>query len=284
VTRLLALVLAAGFEAGCEADPLPSRSAIDGLRVLAVRAEPPEMRPDQATTLTALVAPDRGLREGGFFGGAIGAAWTACVDPPGGDPLRCIGREDAFMLDPGSETTCPVPGFPCATLTLPAETRPLDAVVGVVLHACAGNIDADAVPPFCEGTGAEAVTRVWISEAPVNGNPVVAAIRFGDVEVPAELLGISIPACEAACPRFAVSVLPTDGSDETVVDADGARREVLFVAFAADAGTFDVAFDAEEPFEAGFAPPSGEADTRVWVVLHDDRGGVDFREFLVRTR
>jgi hypothetical protein len=157
-------------------------------------------------------------------------------------------------------------------------------VVGIVLHACAGNILEDAVPPVCEGTPATAVGRVSVAQAPTNGNPVIAAIRLGGVEVPGDADGVSIPACEADCPSFALDVLPTDGSDETVVDADGVRRETLLVAFASDAGTFEAAFDAEEPFASGFTPPAGEADTRIWVVLHDDRGGTDFREILVRTR
>jgi len=96
------VLVAAVVVAGCSSD-LPSSSHIDKLRVLAVRAEPPEVAPGQVTTLDALVVEpivpqvdDLGPPNGPSY------YWLACSIPPGAaEELPC-----------GVDPSNPLPGTP----------------------------------------------------------------------------------------------------------------------------------------------------------------------------
>lgn len=116
---------------GC-LETLPEPWLIDDLRVLAVRAEPPEVQPGQSVTLDALVvdplnrpltltwyaciAPDLGT---GFFSGASetstsGGRGTGLSEDPYGD--SCILRYEA-----GERWAVKLGNAPTATLEVPAD-------------------------------------------------------------------------------------------------------------------------------------------------------------------
>jgi hypothetical protein len=76
------LVVAASLWAGCAGD-LPAASFIDKLRVLAVRAEPPEVGPGDASTLDLLVVEPRVPQLDGAAPEPPTAVWLACTIPAG---------------------------------------------------------------------------------------------------------------------------------------------------------------------------------------------------------
>ena len=75
---------------GCAGD-LPPAFRVDKLRVLAVRAEPPEVAPGNASTLDALLAlpPARPGDDGGSP--AISRLWLACRQLPSASALVACG-------------------------------------------------------------------------------------------------------------------------------------------------------------------------------------------------
>jgi len=256
--------------AGC-ADELPSPSDVDPaeLRVIAIRAEPPEIRPDGEAALSLVT---------GGFADDVDVAWTACLDPAGEDPLRCLDRtlgEGAWRAPNGLETRLVVPPDEA-----PRQTRS----IGIVALVCRGSVgDNLHSPAICgERASVTAVKRVGLSDAPENENPAIDAVSIGGVEIPTDADGMSMDACVDPCPRYRIFVDPSDDSAQTIPGAG--RREALLASFAADAGVLDPAFDDDAPFEAFWTPPPGSIDARIWIALHDDRGGVALRDVLVEAR
>ncbi len=125
--------------AGC-LEELPSVSRIEDLRILAVRAEPPEVEPGQTVQLDALVvdpfdrtasyrwyaclAPTPGE---GFFGGGSETATSGgqgtplSTDPYGGSCQRRFEAGEPFSFDLGTAAT--------ASLTIPADIFDTDAAL-----------------------------------------------------------------------------------------------------------------------------------------------------------
>ena len=69
---------------GACSNELPAASFIDKLRVLAVRAEPPEIAPGDATTLDYLaVEPPLPQNDAGVVPSPLSAVWLACALPSG---------------------------------------------------------------------------------------------------------------------------------------------------------------------------------------------------------
>ncbi|HEY2748718.1 MAG TPA: hypothetical protein VGL86_29060 [Polyangia bacterium] len=81
LAALAALALAAS---GACSNDLPAASLIDKLRVLAVRAEPPEVAPGETTALDFLaVEPPLPHNDGGITPSPLSAVWLACALPSG---------------------------------------------------------------------------------------------------------------------------------------------------------------------------------------------------------
>jgi hypothetical protein len=242
------------FIASC-ADELPSRGEVGPeLRVFAVRAEAPAMEPGDSTSLAIVTNVDD-----------VSVAWTACQDPPGDDPLRCLDRGDKWWLQDGVSTSLFAPD--------------VATTVGIVALACRGPILEGPVL-FCDSEEETAVRRVVVTPTPDDVNPTIESISIGGVDVPPEV-GLSFDACVDPCPAYRILVDASDDSAQTIAGAG--RRESLLASFAAEVGSFASAFDDEAPFDGEWTPPPGEMSGRIWIVLHDDRGGVDVREVLVRS-
>jgi hypothetical protein len=77
-----------------------------------------------------------------------------------------------------------------------------------------------------------------------------------------------------------------DLGSQTVVD----QREGIHVAWFATGGSFDVdttgrdGSDATSSSDDGWLAPSGPATVHLWVVLHDDRGGVGWASYVLDVR
>lgn len=132
---LLALMLAGLAAAGCAAPDLGDAGLIQGLRVLGIQAEPPELKPGQQTTLTAWVADTKG--------GTVDVTWSACMLPSDGlANAGCTDGSGNGLVGLGSGLTLPitVPDVDATTL------GPPDASFGVYLPIIAHVVDGpDAV-------------------------------------------------------------------------------------------------------------------------------------------
>jgi len=157
LSRSLSLLLLPALLAGCAAEMLESQSTLSKLRVLAVRAEPPELAPGETVELDALVVDPRHDR---------------CLDAVvagSGAPADCISPEvvgpptlywELCLFDEGANNL-----YRCATIPgLPPELSRRDLGTGAtasiayaaivpapsfIEQACASLASADA-PDFVE--------------------------------------------------------------------------------------------------------------------------------------
>ena len=102
--RVLALALTASA-VGCGAD-LPPASLIEKLRVLAVRAEPPEVAPGQKSMLDVLAVEPPVQQLDGGPPSPLSYVWLACTIPPGQAEQVPCGVSAANLL-PGAGTGGP---------------------------------------------------------------------------------------------------------------------------------------------------------------------------------
>src|ERR1700687_5032566 len=166
-----------GLLAACSTSFVPA-SIVHGLRVLAIKAEPPEVPPGQITSLTALAIDTTGR--------SIEIAWAACtlLPPPGTVQLNpdCINADAApylLALGDGLRLSAGVP------IVNPPDFGPPDARGGLSLpvraRALAGADRLDSIYPLRLATG-----------LPPNHNPTLTAV----LRVPA--MGDPIPLDEAS--------------------------------------------------------------------------------------
>ena len=288
---------------GCSLD-LSSQSEVDGLRVLAVRAEPPEVNPGQSTTLDALMAYPPSSPTPPM----LSYLWLACQPPVTQiAPMPC-----SFDVPDSGQLTLPTcaaePGAsvcligldqvvsytPDATSLAAGPTGSVnlmmvvaDQVVGSAV-ACAQGAMATGVPAnpdHCIIT----VKQLTVSQSSTpNHNPTLASFTLGSASL---LDGTATFTLTPTAVTLAVTRTP--GSAELV----NGVYETLEVSFFATAGqisdsrtTFqpvvcDQACQALDPplsTSSPWTPPTpqdaisyvynGKID--FWAVVRDGRGGV----------
>jgi hypothetical protein len=245
------------FNAGCN-DPLPSRALVDDLRVLAVRAEPPEAAPGATITFDALVGdvevPSRAFRRG----------WALCT--PGVDGVATCGDPGRVTaLGTGSTATWTVPD------DLLDDLSPDDAAIGRDVYVVFGiELDGlDSAPE--EGEHDVAFKRVRISTNPEpNANPVIEALLLdrNSSEAP---LPVDVGA------RTELLVLATQESRQQYMLHGDLEQEDMRYTWLVTRGSIadPVSWgDSGGVSETRWAVPgSGEPDLMLWVVLRDGRGG-----------
>jgi hypothetical protein len=140
----LALVAAGG---ACAKD-LPAASFIDKLRVLAVRAEPPEVAPGQVTALDLLAVEPRVRSLDGGAPAPLSAVWVACPLPSGSATVQPCGV--------GSGAPAPTviavnqPGEPLAASFRP-DANLLGGTASTELLISVAVADSDAGAAACLG-------------------------------------------------------------------------------------------------------------------------------------
>lgn len=291
---------------GCAPDLTVHASKITAARVIAVRSDPAEARPGATVTLTAFVAGARG---------AVAVTWRACEVPRSTSEsatvsARCLDDDAGALaaLAEGATTTAAVPGDACMRVgpqTPPAgqdalRTRApdpditggwqlpirLDLRAGDDRETMFARLRVRCQPPDVPGATAQGYALRYRD----NRNPalsgVYAVIDGATRELPraadgedtrplalgdAREVGVLALWDEAASERY-VRVDPvTRGLDE--------RSEALEVAWFTDGGWFTR--DRTAPDASGTAAvnvlhlDAGVTRARVWVVLRDERGGVD---------
>jgi len=307
VSRALSLVLGASLAVVSCRPELDDRTfLVDRVRVLAVRADPPELAPGGAAALEVLVADRDGVRREvpdlAFCAEKRALAETSpvsrsCLDDSailpltnarGALPADVCGRFGPERL-PGKD------GEPSGRPTDPDGTGGYYQPGRV--RVVGGDPALFEVRATCGLPGAtlDVVAGFGARYAP-NRNPSFA-LRVGDrvVDEGSEItaargetlpLLVTWPTCDAAPCEGAEPYVAFDPTTRALVD----RREAMRVTWLATAGiladdrTGREEGDRETTTATTFTAPSDPRRTTIFVVLRDTRGGVAWRTFRVTTR
>jgi hypothetical protein len=264
--------------AACSSDDFEPVSYVDTLRVLAVRADQSWAQPNEKVHLDTLVADPTG------GGRPVTWAWSTCVDPGSQELSACWAAAGPFA-----------PGGPTIDVTVPANASTSLGTVGVLFAACAGMLSlakAAAAPVTCtDATGRTndrssfmwGEKRILVVDGVRNANPRIADVLLdgtpwradGDVRSIAPCGQGKVSDCDAPL-RHRLEIAPAPGSAETV---DGQTELLVGFFFVSSGGVADDFARADVgPMATDLAaihtPPKTPATA--WLVLRDDRGGVDW--------
>lgn len=286
--------------AACRPDFAERASLVTTTRVLAVRSEPPEAKPGDAVTLTALVASPEGVLD-------VPVRWAFCATPRrltenGAVSPECLGAGVRPIEEVGTKVTSLVPSDACFLFgpeVSSAELRPRDpdATGGfyqpVRVVAEGAETPAFAFPRVtCRlgNAGAEAAAELARAYRP-NRTPEL---------LPLELRGeAGVAIAPGAVPRSARVVLraawpeadaETYAAYDPATDAVVRRREAMRVSWFATSGVFDEdrtgrdETELEAFTENGWTAPAGTADVHLFVVLRDARGATAFTSLRLAVR
>lgn len=270
---VLLVVLLGGAHCGPDFDP---RSYLTGLRVLGIRAMPPEVAPGQTAQLDVLSIDTRGR--------PVDFAWAVCRLPPlsGGASVRpeCVSTDTAPFLEQlggGSTQAVTMPNVPPTDLGPPDYTNGFYLPVRLRAETSAGD--------------PQRVTSVYRLRyalgTPPNQNP-----RLADVAV--VQAGQAVPLVEGQPlpvrigDKVTLRATLAAGSTETYQVYTGDPRttpaqtvtETVSIDWFAPAGDFEFNATGEEQpdntLDLGLRPPTAGATINLFVVAHDERGGIDW--------
>jgi hypothetical protein len=276
------LLAAAG---GCSNNFDPA-SYVNGLRVLMITGQPPEVAPGHSTSVRALVVDTQGR--------PIDVAWFACLQPPlQGQAVSpaCVSGQDGGSLQPlgtGMQVTVAVPAMPSIkTLGLP------DASGGLYLPLVA------QVAAGSDSLVATYGLRVDYMGEPLNQNPQLASVSTvtagpggaadaggaGEVVTPIDAATpLPVHAGDQLTLRVAFAAGSAESYQITTTSTAGQMMtrtvsETLSVSYFVTAGTLSGGTSGVERPDEVLAldknlPPSG-GTIDLWVVGRDERGGAD---------
>ena len=289
--RALLLVVAIASCAGCTPDFDPA-SFVDKLRLLEVKAEPPDIPPGASTTLTAETANPGGS--------APTLTWDACLLPPPpatGQSVNqeCITLENSdklVHLGDGTTVSTTMPMLDPSMVGLPDQTNGVYLPVRIKLDA-----DGKSLVAFY-------ALRIYLGPLlpnPPNQNPTLRGIYSvpsadAGADEGSPIAADSPPEVHAG-QELALRALVTPESAETYMVYDGDPRttpprtvtETIRISWYTTAGEFteDVT-GIEKPdttlkLDAKHVPDPGTT-IDIWAVARDERGGSDVlhRQLLVR--
>jgi hypothetical protein len=256
--------LAAVSLGACQKFPDPPVSFVEGLRVLGIKAEPPEVPVGGATDLSMLAVDTAG--------NAIAAAWTQCtVQPLAGQAVNpdCITMAGASQpIGNGLELMFTMPQVTAESLGGPDITG--GVYVPLVAQVNAGVQEVSAV------------YRLRLAQGdPVNQNPAILSLSNTDSSGTTTPLDPQTPTPVAAGQSLSLSATLAPGSAESYVRADGTNvTEVVTTSWFCTAGelSFEKTSEAQPQTVLSLnkrLPPTGGA-VDLWAVARDDRGGTDY--------
>lgn len=282
--------------ASCRPDFGERESLVTGVQVLAVRADPPDVKPSDQVTYTPLVVDVRGPIA------SPQASWAFCATPKlltenGAVSRACLGAGVRPIGD-GSTAAAATPSDACALFgpeVTSADLRPRDPdATGGFYQPVRLVVASDDGPVVAFGASR---LRCNLASAGVE-----VAGEFQRRYVPntnPELLPLDATAPLDAIPRGArvtlraswpvsaqESYVVIDPVQQRVVD----RREELRLSWHATSGAFEhdrtgrTADETETFTENAWQAPDQPGDAQVFVVLRDDRGGVAFASYAVVVR
>lgn len=283
--------------AGCGSDFDPA-SRVQGLRILATRADKPFAAPGETVTFEALaVNPD---------GEPISISWAACARPSSPSAVGCVKA-----LPKGA----PLSAGPSFTLTVPPNA--LDGVpaiakrtvfFGAVQVACPGDVSTtggpEGLPVRCNDASGRAlplgdyelaVKRVYLRATDKNQNPTIAKVTWDGAEWP-EAEVKTMAACDSATSnRFdecsgeshSMSIVPAPDAAESGVDELGDPfAEKLLAQYYSTEGLFE--YQAKDGIRSttAFKARKGAIGKTLtlWFVVRDDRGGVGWTSRKITVR
>lgn len=297
---------------GCQPSFDDDPSRVEGARILAVRADPPEVRPGEAVSLSALATDGRTVQ-------VTPLDWSLCnarralTEPSPVDPACLPGSAARTAVGRGEIVRATVPREACRTF---GPDRPLgkpgepagraadpDGTGGFYQPGFAGVAGVPDVAEVGFGVrircGLPSATQDVVAELERtyrnNMNPSIASVTRSDAPelalnatTPLRVargatarLRVAWPACPdpaAAC-AGAERFLAYDPTTRRLVP----RREALQVAWLSTSGSFDTPrtgrdeADEATASDNAFVAATDPSEGAIFVVLRDARGGVDFR-------
>lgn len=289
--RLASSLVVTMLAAGCLPDAGDPASLLAGPRLLAVRAEPPEARPGAAVTYEALVITAEGARS------SAPVRWAFCASPK---PLTETNSVASACLDDSGvraiagdrrSVTATTPADACALFgpdLPPGGFRPRDPdVTGgfyqPVRVEAMGLVAFDRERITCDLASAPIDAAIELQKRyHENRNPGLAPLTASVGSVPVAL--DSVPAGSHV--RFLVGWGAGDAEAYPMFDLGAAkivdRREALRVSWFATAGRLaaEITGRGEDEPETSttndWDAPSIPSVVKLWLVLRDSRGGLDF--------
>ncbi len=310
-TTILVLFLLTGA-VGCQ-DKMEAISQITKFRVMAVQADPPQIRPGDTTTLRVLFADPKGegrtvtigwmILAGLFTPGSslpdtTGIPGDAGVDEP--DPLLWIPQlasaaegGDAYVVPTFAEDIVP---------RIPEGEDQLKATAIVLLCAGGQLPEMTELPEISElsglkelcvgGDGLVALKSLTITQtAPLGINPQIASLNFNEQQIQ--------PIDQTDDGQKAVQEDPNifvcegqDGCRDTVpiesyLEPATVGQERSYISWFVTGGQFtaDRSGTADEsgagPYKVEWLPPRKGGSFMLWAVAHDLAGGVSWRSYRI---
>ena len=290
------LIFTATVLVGCLPDPGAPGSLLTGPRLLAVRADPPEATPGAAVNYEALVIDADGARAD------TSVHWAFCASPK---PLTETNSVPSACLDDagvrpivanGASITATTPDDACALFgpdTPPGGFRPRDpdgsgGFYQPVRVQALGLVAFDRERITCNLPNAPVDAAIELHQRyHANANPTLTPLvaRVDGALVALEKIPVG------ARVRFEVGWSEGDAEAYPMFDPGAQRivdrREMLRVAWFATAGNLaaEVTGRSESEVEVStentWDAPSTPGATKLWLVLRDSRGGVDFAGYEV---
>jgi hypothetical protein len=303
--RLAFLLLLA---TGCKPDLGSPTSLITGLRILGVKTEPPEVTPGMPVQTDLLAVDPTGRL-------APAAIWTLCLahkSPAENNVVANDCSQAGQQLMPvngsGPRITVDIPMNACALNgpdtpptkmgEPPLRARDADITggyyqpIGVTVGATRSFV-LERISCNLPNVSLDVVKEYQLRYRP-NQNPALAGLRVNGAEAApvAEGMAPAIAVPAGATVTFEASWVPA--SRETFVVYDVARqavvdhREELTVSWFATSGEFDrdrtgtTEADSASSMGNTWVAPMESGQAHLWIVLRDNRGGLDFREYFLR--
>jgi hypothetical protein len=298
------LLIAIAF-AGCKPDLGSPASFVAGLRILGVKTDPPEVTPGMPVK-TDLLAVEPGGRV------AAAAAWSLCLahKPPAENNVVAhdcaVGGKDLMPLaETGPAITVTIPSNACslngpdAPPTKPGEPplrardadvtggyyQPIGVRVGTMQGFVLERIGCNLPNVSLE------VVKEFQGRYKANQNPVFTRLSANGVELAPGGMVAALTVSSGQTVTFEAAWTPEsreifpvyEVGRQAVVD----HAEELTVSWFVTAGELDrdrtgtTEAETQSSIVNGWIAPPSAGPVHLWVVLRDNRGGLDFREYLV---
>ena len=302
------LALIALLLVGCKPDLGSPTSLVTGPRILGVKTDPPEVSPGMPVKTDLLVVDPTGRL-------SPQAMWSLCLahKPPAennvvSNDCSQAGKQLEPIIESGPRVTVTIPASACALNgpdTPPTKMgepplrprdadvtggyyQPIEVKVGAVRSFVLERISCN-LPNVSQDVAKEFQDRYK-----ANTNPAFLRLLVGGLELPPVVEG-SGPATVHVMPGQGVAFEAawTPESREKFPVYDLARRAVvdrteeLTVSWFATGGEFDrdrtgtTEADTASSIANTWVAPTAPGPVHLWIVLRDNRGGLDFREYLI---
>ncbi len=291
---------------GCN-EPMAAISEIDKFRVMAIQADPPEIRPGESTTLRVLYADPHGK------GRPITFLWLTCLGElkPSDDLSEGC---DLVGFQPGSSesggdsyTVAPLPDD---ILTDLPEGKTY-GMATTLLSACAGGetpteediagLDGlENVEVLCKGGEHVLAFKTFrISNADDenrNTNPRIKKIEFNNkpltesVDIETDVGFFQCKTMSKCFDGAKIEATMTKDSFETYEQTQLEKVTVMdeapYISWFVDGGDFNKnrsrTAEPPGPFKTKWSPPLDGGRFTLWVVAHDLRGGTSWKRYIIR--